>query len=29
VDALERAVRADFSNVMRIVGHAEPAPRTA
>jgi cation diffusion facilitator family transporter len=29
VDALERAVRADFSNVMRIVGHAEPAPRAA
>jgi divalent metal cation (Fe/Co/Zn/Cd) transporter len=27
VDALERALRADFPDVTRIVGHAEPAPR--
>jgi len=27
VDALERALRADFPDVLRIVGHAEPAPR--
>jgi divalent metal cation (Fe/Co/Zn/Cd) transporter len=29
VDALERALRADFPNVMRVVGHAEPAPQGA
>jgi cation diffusion facilitator family transporter len=28
VDALERALRADFPDVTRIVGHAEPVPRT-
>ena len=27
VDALERAARAEFPAVARIVGHAEPAPR--
>jgi cation diffusion facilitator family transporter len=29
VDALERSLRAEFPTVVRIVGHAEPAPRTA
>ena len=29
VDALERSLRAGFPDVMRIVGHAEPAPRPA
>jgi len=29
VDALERALRADFADVIRIVGHAEPTPRRA
>jgi cation diffusion facilitator family transporter len=27
VDALERSLRADFHDVIRIVGHAEPPPR--
>jgi divalent metal cation (Fe/Co/Zn/Cd) transporter len=27
VDAVERALRADFPDVTRIVGHAEPAPK--
>ena len=27
VDALERALRVNFHDVIRIVGHAEPAPR--
>ena len=27
VDALERSLRADFADVIRIVGHAEPTPR--
>jgi cation diffusion facilitator family transporter len=27
VDALERAVRGDFPNVARVIGHAEPATR--
>jgi cation diffusion facilitator family transporter len=27
VDALERSLRAEFPSVVRIVGHAEPAPR--
>jgi cation diffusion facilitator family transporter len=29
VDALERSLRADFADVIRIVGHAEPTPRRA
>jgi cation diffusion facilitator family transporter len=29
VDALERSLRAAFPDVIRIVGHAEPAPRPA
>ncbi|MGD0719781.1 MAG: cation diffusion facilitator family transporter [Roseiarcus sp.] len=29
VDALERALRAEFPSVVRIVGHAEPTPREA
>jgi divalent metal cation (Fe/Co/Zn/Cd) transporter len=28
VDALERAVRGDFPNVARVIGHAEPATRS-
>jgi len=29
VDALERSLRATFPDIIRIVGHAEPAPRPA
>jgi cation diffusion facilitator family transporter len=29
VDALERSLRAAFPDIIRIVGHAEPAPRSA